>query len=130
MPQYIDGFVFPISRDHVAVYQRVAEQVAAIYQEHGAIDYLEFVGDDMNRECTLPFPNILDAAEDEIIIFGWAVFDSRESRDAVNKKVEADPRMPDLVEPLMNPESPIFDSKRMAFGGFSPLVRLPDPEAG
>jgi len=126
MSQYIDGFVFPISRDHVAEYKQVAEQVAAIYKEHGAIDYVEFVGDDMKRESTRSFPDTVGAAPGETIVFGWAVFDSRESRDAVNKKVESDPRMPDLVGPLMDPGSLIFDSERMAYGGFRSLVQLPD----
>jgi len=122
MSQYIDGFVFPISQDRLEEYKRVAEVVAGIYREHGAIDYLEFVGDDMNREGTKPFPDLAGAGEGETIVFGWVVFESRESRDLVNKKVETDPRMADLIAPLMDPASMIFDPSRMAYGGFKPLV--------
>ena len=119
---YVDGFVFPISRDHLTEYKRVAEAVAEIYREHGAIDYLEFVGDDMTREGTRSFPEITAATEDETIVFGWIVFESREARDLVNEKVEADPRMPELITPLIDPSNLIFDSQRMAYGGFQSFV--------
>ncbi len=124
MPQYVDGFVFPISRDRLAEYKRVAEAVAEIYREHGATDYREFVGDDLNREGTLPFPGLLNAADSETVVFGWVVFESREARDEVNERVEADPRMADLVAPLLDPSNPVFVPKRMAYGGFKPLVRI------
>ena len=56
MPNYIDGFVFQISTERLNDYKLVASTVASIYLEHGAIDYVEFVGDDMNREGTRSFP--------------------------------------------------------------------------
>ena len=122
MPHYIDGFVLPVPRDRVDDYKQVAEAVAGIYKEHGAIDYLEFVGDDMHREGTRSFPDLVAATEEEAIVFGWVVFESREARDLVNEKVEADPRMADLVAPLLDPSNPVFDARRMAYGGFQPLV--------
>lgn len=130
MAHYIDGFVFPISRDRVNEYMQVAEAVAAIYKEHGALEYLEFIGDDMSREGTRPFPDLVSAAKGETIVFGWVVFDSRETRDLVNKKVESDPRMAELVAPLTDPSAPIFDAKRMAYGGFRPLTGSPETNAG
>ena len=126
MSNYIDGFVLPVPRGHVNEYRRVAEAVAEIYKEHGAIDYLEYVGDDLNREGTRSFHDLVASAEDETIVFGWVIFDSREARDLVNEKVEADPRMADLIAPLIDPSNPVFDAKRMAYGGFQPLVRSPD----
>jgi uncharacterized protein YbaA (DUF1428 family) len=122
MPHYIDGFVFPIQRSRIDEYQTAAEAVAEIYKEHGALDYLEFVGDDMKRDGTRSFVDLLTATENEAIIFGWVVFESREARDLVNKKVETDPRMAELVAPLMDPDSLVFDATRMAYGGFRPLV--------
>jgi len=122
MDHYIDGFVIPISRDHVDDYKKVAQAVAAIYKEHGAIEYLEFIGDDMERKCTRPFPEVVSATEDEVVVFGWAVFESREARDLINAKVEVDPRMGPLVAPLLDPANLIFNSERMAYGGFRSLV--------
>ncbi len=122
MPQYIDGFVFPISRDRLDEYKRVAKAVAEIYREHGAIDYREFVGDDLNREGTRQFPELINTTDGETVVFGWIIFESRESRDIVNGRVEADPRMADLVAPLLDPSNPVFIPTSMAYGGFQPLV--------
>ena len=123
MPGYIDGFVFPISRDRMGEYKPVAEAVAKIYLEHGAIEYREFAGDDMNREGTRQFPAMIEAKEGETIVFGWIVYESRESRDMVNQKIESDPRVLELVGPLVSSENPVFDPARMAFGGFAPFVK-------
>ena len=130
MAHYVDGFVFPIPRDRVNEYKRVAEAVAKIWKEHGALDYLEYVGDDMNREGTRSFTDVIASTEDETIVFGWVVFDSREARDRVNDKVEADPRMAELVAPLIDPSNPVFDANRMAYGGFRSLVRSSNSNAG
>ena len=126
MAHYIDGFVFPIPQDRLNDYKRVAEVVAEIWKEHGALDYREYVGDDMNREGTSSFTDLLTANDDETIVFGWVVFDSRESRDLTNEKVAADPRMMELIAPLIEPSKPIFDARRMAYGGFQSLIPLSD----
>lgn len=129
MAHYIDGFVFPIPRDRVDDYQRVAETVADIWKEHGALDYREYLGDDMFLEGTRSFTDVTSASDGEAIVFGWVEFDSREARDLANKKVAADPRMVELIEPLIDPSSPIFDAQRMAYGGFRPLVRSAEADA-
>jgi uncharacterized protein YbaA (DUF1428 family) len=126
MGHYIDGFVLPIPRDRLNQYKGVAEAVAEIWKEHGALDYFEFVGDDLNRQGTRPFTDLLAAKEDETIIFGWVVFESRKTRDLVNERVLNDPRMTDLIAPVIDPSNPIFDANRMAYGGFLPLVGSPD----
>jgi uncharacterized protein YbaA (DUF1428 family) len=64
MPQYIDGFVFPISSDRIDEYKAVANVVAEIYREYGAIDYREFAGDDMNRDGTRQFSDVINATTD------------------------------------------------------------------
>ena len=119
MSHYIDGFVFPIRRDRLNEYKRLAEAVAEVWKEHGALDYCEYAGDDMNLEGTRSFTDLVAATEDEIIVFGWVVFDSREARDLANKKVAADPRVADL----MASSNSGFDAKRMAYGGFQSFGR-------
>ena len=123
MTNYIDGFVLPIPRIHLEEYKKVAEQVAEIWKEYGAIAYYEFVGDDLHLEGTKSFIETVDAKEDEEIVFGWVVFPSKEIRDLANKKVPTDPRMIELVAPLTNPNKLIFDGSRMVYGGFKPLVK-------
>ena len=122
MANYIDGFVFPLAKNHLTEYQRIAEQVAEIWKEHGALAYCEFVGDDLNMEGTLSFIQALGAKENETIIFGWVTFISKEVRDLANHRVATDPRMSELVGPLMNPSRMIFDASRMAFGGFKSFI--------
>ena len=119
MAHYIDGFVFPIPRDCITEYQQLAKAVAEIWKEHGALEYCEFVGDDMNLADTRSFTDAIEATEDETIVFGWVAFESREARDLANEKVAADPRMPELVSSFDSG----FDASRMAYGGFRSLVQ-------
>ncbi len=123
MTNYIDGFVLPVPHKHLEEYKRVAETVAKIWKEHGALAYFEYFGDDLKLEGTRSFPETIDAKEDEAIVFGWVAFDSKASRDLANERVAADPRMTDLIAPLTDPTRMIFDAKRMVFGGFLPLVQ-------
>jgi len=118
MAHYIDGFVFPIPRDRLSEYQRLAEAAAEIWKEHGALDYCEHASDDMHLEGTRSFSDLVAATENETIVFGWVVFDSREARDAANEKVAADPGMAELMASSKSG----FDARRMAYGGFQRLV--------
>lgn len=122
MANYIDGFVLPIPRKDLDTYKQVAQTVADIWKEHGALAYHEYVGDDMKMAGTLSFPEVMNSREDEVIIFGWVVFKSREARDLANQRVAADSRMPDLINPLTDPSKKIFDASKMVYGGFQSLV--------
>jgi uncharacterized protein YbaA (DUF1428 family) len=115
---YVDGFIIPVKKDRVAAYEKIARDAAAIWLEHGALSVTECVADDVPYGDVTSFPRAVQAGDDETVVFSWIVYESRESRDEVNKKVMADPRMqPD------GSEMP-FDMKRMFFGGFKPVVEL------
>jgi len=118
MSRYIDGFVLPIPRARIDDYQRVADAAAEIWKEHGALEYWECTGDDLNIEGMRSFSELINASDDETVVFAWVVFESREARDAANQKIFSDPRMATMVDP----DNPIFDVKRMAYGGFKSLV--------
>ena len=118
MKRYIDGFVIPVPKNRIEDYRLVAEKAAKIWKEHGALDYWECVGDDMDAKDMLSFPQLANAKPDETIVFSWVVFESREARDAANTKIIEDPRMKEI----MDASNPIFDYKRMAYGGFNELV--------
>lgn len=122
MANYIDGYIFPISKSHLSDYQEVAEKVADIWKEHGALEYQEYVNDDPEFPGTRSFINVTETLKDETIIFGWIVFESREMRNLVHKKVAHDPRMAELIKPLIDPARIIFDAQRMVYGGFKSLV--------
>ncbi len=118
MAHYIDGFVFPVPRDRLGDYRRVAQAAAEIWKEHGALEYCEYVGDDLERDGTRSFTDVVAATENEAIVFGWVEFESREARDLANQKVATDPRMAQLIDLSKSG----FDAERMAYGGFDLLV--------
>ncbi len=123
MTHYIDGFVHPIPSNRLDEYKRVVVKVAEIWKEHGALDYCEYIGDDLQRESTRSFNEMVNIDNDETVLFGWVVFESKESRDRVNELVAADPRMTDLIQPLLADAKPIFSAHRMAYGGFRTLFK-------
>ncbi len=120
MSKYIDGFVLPLAKDKIEAYQEISSKCGAIWKEHGALEYHEAVGDDLDVKDMLPFPTLAGASSEETVIFAYIVYESREHRDAVNAKVMADPRLHEMFDP----ENPLFDCKRMASGGFKSIVDL------
>ena len=130
MENYIDGFVPPVPRIYLNEYKSVVEKVAEIWKEYGALAYFEYVGEDLKLEGTRSFIELVNLKEDEIIVFGWVVFPSKEIRDRANKQVPIDSRMTELVAPLINPKRLIFDAERMVYGGFQPLVQSNTSEVG
>jgi uncharacterized protein YbaA (DUF1428 family) len=118
MSHYVDGFVIPLHKDKIETYRKIAEEAGSIWKEHGALEYYECVGDDLEVKDQVPFPKIIGAKPDETVVFSWIVFESREHRDAVNQKVISDPRLRNI----MNEASMPFDCERMAYGGFRSIV--------
>lgn len=125
MSHYIDGFVIPIAPEKVSEYEKIASVCATIWKEHGALEYVEAVGDDLTAhgpECRSA-TEAFGAHAGETLIFAYIVYESREQRDVVNAKVMADPRMQEIC-PGQNPEAkPPFDVTRMMTGGFRVIVR-------
>lgn len=120
MAKYVDGFVIPIAKDKVEEYRGIAQKAGEIWKEHGALDYVEAVGDDLEVKDMLSFKTIAGAGENETVIFAWIVYESREERDRINAAVMEDPRLKADMESGKMP----FDFKRMAYGGFKTLVSI------
>ena len=122
---YIDGFVLPIAKNDLDTYKNAAQKIAIIWKEYGALDYAEFISDkSADLEGTRSFGQATNAKEGELVIFGWVKFSSREARDLANEKVSTDPRMQELMAPLVDPDRPIFEAQKMVYGGFHPLVSI------
>ena len=117
MMNYVDGFVIPVPKKNVKKYAAIAQKAGAVWMEHGAIDYFECVADDVKPGKVTSFPQSVKLKKDEVVFFSWITYKSRKHRDAVLKKVMADPRIAN-----MGLESMPFDGKRMFWGGFTPLV--------
>lgn len=122
MSKYVDGFVLPLAKDKVDDYRKAAEKAGKSWKEHGALEFMECVGDDLEQKEMVAFPKLANAGPDDTVVFSWIVYESREHRDAVNAKVMADPRMKDPE--LCDPEKQAFDCRRMAYGGFKCLVEI------
>lgn len=125
MSEYIDGFVFPIPKIYLTEYKNVAEKVAKIWREYGALAYFEFVGNDLQLEGTRSFIEAVNLKEDEVVVFGWVVFPSKKIRDLANEQVPKDNRMSELLAPLTNSSKLIFDAGRMIYGGFQSFIQTP-----
>jgi len=118
--RYVDGYVVPVPKKNLKAYFRIAEKAGKIWKEHGALEYGESAGDDLQPKCGLPFPKMMKLKPGETVVFSWIVFKSRVHRDRVNAKVMKDPRLMEICDPKDMP----FDFKRMAYGGFNIHVDL------
>jgi uncharacterized protein YbaA (DUF1428 family) len=115
---YVDGFVVPVPTKNLAAYRRMASLAGKVWREHGALEYIECVADDVKPGKYTSFPQSVKLKRGETVVFSWIVYKSRKDRDRVNAKVMKDPR----VAAMMNPKALPFDGKRMFWGGFKVLV--------
>ena len=117
MAHYLDGYVIPLPNKSVNAYRRAAQKAGKIWRDHGALEFRECIGDDLNIKMGLPFPRGIKIKSGETVLFSYVLFKSRGHRDRVNAKVMRDPRLVKLMKPPMP-----FDVKRMLYGGFKTIV--------
>lgn len=122
MGRYVDGFVLPVPRSKVDEYRRIARKVGRIWREHGALEYVECIADDVKPGKRTSFPRAVKLREDEVVWFSWIAYRSRRDRDRVNAKVMKDPRLASLFGPGAMP----FDGKRLIWGGFKAVIEMRD----
>ena len=115
---YVDGFVVPVPKKKIADYRKLARKAGKVWREHGALAFVECVGDDVPFGKVTSFPRAVKVKNGETVMFSWIVYKSRAHRDAVNKKVMADPRL------KMDMSSMPFDARRMIYGGFKTLLQM------
>jgi uncharacterized protein YbaA (DUF1428 family) len=115
MSQYVDGFLLPLAADKVDLYRQVATKAGEVWMEHGALAYWETLSDDLSTQDCKSFNVCADVKENELVVFAWVVYSSREDRDRIVAAVMSDSRL------QCNDNMP-FDYTRMAHGGFKPLV--------
>lgn len=119
--RYVDGFVLIIQKKNLDAYKKLATKGGKLWKKHGALEYMETVGDDMQPDMggmALTFPKLTGLKPNEIPVFSYIVFKSRKHRDQVNAKV--------MKDPAMNPDKQEipFDMSRMAYGGFQAIVDM------
>jgi uncharacterized protein YbaA (DUF1428 family) len=112
---YVDGFVIPVPREKIDTYKAHARKAGEVWKKHGAVAFVECIGDDVPHGELTSFPRAVQAKEEEVVVFSWVVYRSRAERDAVMAKVMADPEL--------ERDMP-FDGKRMIFGGFEMWLQM------
>ncbi|MBX3396432.1 MAG: DUF1428 domain-containing protein [Phycisphaerae bacterium] len=117
---YVDGFVLPLPTKNVAEYRALARKAAKLWKEHGALEYYECLGDDLNiKGGPLPFPKMVKTKSNETVVLAMIHYKSRAHRDKVNASVMNDPR----IHKMMAGKKMPFDCKKMAYGGFKVIVK-------
>jgi uncharacterized protein YbaA (DUF1428 family) len=117
---YVDGFVLAVPQANLAAYRKLARRAGKVWKEHGALAYVECIGDDVSPGKHTSFPQAVKLKPGEVVAFSWIVYKSRRDRNRINKAVMADPRLADMMDAKALP----FDGKRMFWGGFKPVVEL------
>ena len=116
---YVDGFIVAVPKKKLAAYARLAKKAGKIWREYGALDYREWVAEDVEVGKLTSFPRSVKLKPGETVVFSWITYKSRAQRDKINAKVMADPRLKSMADPKSLP----FDAKRMIYGGFASLVK-------
>lgn len=124
MSKYVDGFVLVVPKGKEAEYEKMAQMGRDSWMKHGALQYFECRGDDLKQqemgdEKSRAFAEMAGAGSDENVWFSFIVFNSKEHRDEVNKKVIAE--MSENFDPQAGFEMP-NDMTKMAYGGFEVAV--------
>lgn len=124
MSKYVDGFVIVIPKGKAEEYRKMAEEGRNSWMKHGALQYFECRGEDlkqqeMGQDKSRSFSEMTGAEDGDDVWFSFIVFESREHRDEVNKKVmeemgETYNEQSDFVSP--------FKMSQMAYGGFEVVV--------
>src|ERR1043165_250999 len=89
---YVDGYVVPVPKKHLAAFRRMAQKVGKVWREHGALEYVEAAADDVKRGKRTSFPRSVKLKRGETVVLAYVVYKSRTHRDRVNAKVMKDPR--------------------------------------
>ena len=120
MPRYVDGFIVPIPKSKLAAYRKMAVRAGRVWREHGALEYVECLADDVSWGKRTSFQRAVKMnRRSETVVFAFIIYKSKKVRDRANKKLMTDPRLADMMDMKKLP----FDAKRMIFGGFRTIVR-------
>lgn len=118
---YVDGFLLAIPKKKLGQYKKIARNAGRIWMDHGALQYVECVGDDLKIAGVVSFSKRAATKPGELPVFSWIRYTSRAHRDRVNALVMKDPRMLKIVAGMKDQPMP-FDMKRLAFSGFKTIV--------
>jgi uncharacterized protein YbaA (DUF1428 family) len=118
MSKYVDVYLLPIPEQNIPAYKELAEKAGRLFRKHGALAYREYVASDLKAmdEIT-PFPSAVKLEDGETLVYAAVDFESETHRNESMQRIFADSKMSEMM-----PKEPIFDMKRMVYGGFAVLV--------
>jgi uncharacterized protein YbaA (DUF1428 family) len=118
MGKYVDVYLLPILEEKIEAYREMAQRAGKIFRRHGALKYREYVVSDLKViEGVTPFPKVIELFAGETLVYAAVEFESENRRNESMKRVFEDAEMT-----LMMNGEPLFDYKRMVYGGFAILV--------
>jgi uncharacterized protein YbaA (DUF1428 family) len=100
----------PIKVADIAEYQKTFEETSTIFKSLGALELSEFYSDPAGTKHKSTFPQTLECAPDEVVVFGWSVWPSKEALDSCNEELQRNPRN---IQSTAN-----FDVTRLIAGNF------------
>lgn len=121
MSKYADVYLLPIAEANIPAYKKIAAAAGKLFIKHGALRYREYVASDLSTEDVVPFPKRIKLNEGETLVYAAVEFKSEWHRNKAMKAIMADPA---LTAMMPNDQKPLFDYKRMVYGGFKVLVDL------
>jgi len=113
-PMYIAGFVIPVPQDKKDAYRAWAEKSAALFREYGCLEIVEAWEDFVPDGTHTDFRRAVAAKDGERIVFMWQIWPDKATMDALETKMQEDPRFE------ISSDIP-FDAKRLIYGCFAPL---------
>ena len=70
---YVDGFVLPVPKKKLAAYRKMAQAASKVWKDHGALEFRECAGDDLDNQWGVSFTKLAKAKRGETVIFSWIV---------------------------------------------------------
>jgi uncharacterized protein YbaA (DUF1428 family) len=113
-PGYVDGCLIAVPKANKDAYKEMADKHAAILKEYGATRTVDAWADDVPDGKVTDYKGAVKAKPDEVVVFSWIEWPSKEARDKGWDAAQKDPRMKEIQMP--------FDGQRLVYGGFSTLL--------
>jgi len=112
---YIDGFVVPVREGKRDAYRELAEKMAGVFRQHGAVRVVEAFGDDLSHGEVTDYFRAVNAEDGEGVVFSFIEWPDKTTRDGAWKSImEDESNRPQGEMP--------FDGKRMFWGGFDVII--------
>jgi uncharacterized protein YbaA (DUF1428 family) len=120
MAKYTDVYLLPVKQENIEAYREMAEKAGKLFRKHGALTYREYVASDLKAmEGITAFPNVVKLEAGETLVYAAVEFESERHRNESMERLFEDPEMHAIM-----PKEPLFDMKRMVYGGFAILVEV------